>query len=130
MRGAVIRLERQLTELQLQQVAAQKAAASSPASTSAKSDGVQTPCSANVEVTPAYSGQSLDLGPCAQTRRCNLDASLPADRDCDCLSFACLICCSQALGLLPSPAVLLPSSSSPFTTLTSQVVLASSALSC
>lgn len=61
MRGAVIRLERQLTELQLQQVAAQKAAASSPASTSAESDGVQTPCSANVEVTPAHSGQSLDL---------------------------------------------------------------------
>ena len=56
MRGTVIRLERQLTELQLQQVAAQKAAASSPASTLAESDSAQTPCSANAEVTLPLQG--------------------------------------------------------------------------
>ena len=59
MRGTVIRLERQLTELQLQQVAAREGAASSPASTLAESDGAPTPCSASLEVTPPLQGKFL-----------------------------------------------------------------------
>ena len=67
MRGTVIRLERQLTELQLQQVVAQRAAALSPASTLAESDGVQTPFSTSAEVTSPLQGTCL-----AQTMHINL----------------------------------------------------------
>ena len=94
MRGTIIRLERQLTELQLQQVAAQKAAASSPASTLTESDSVQTPCSASVEVTSPLHGNCLTCTLHIMCK-CNLGASLKADRDC--LSLACLFCFSQAL---------------------------------
>ena len=100
MRGTIIRLERQLTELQLQQVAAQRAAALSPASTLAESDSVQTPCSASVEVTSPLHYNCLTWTSHI-TCKCNLNASLKEDRAC--LSCACLFCFSPALGLgMPS----------------------------